>query len=84
MSSVYTLNIKDARKKMKSTSEVQTPEVDDSEKIGEQIVYTIAGLLLGPLVVWVAWNMCIPALFGLPAIGYLKSLALYCLIKILK
>jgi len=73
MSNVYTLNIKDKVKKDEIDSET-----------GMSILAGIAGLIIGPFLVWGAWNLCIPALFGLPAIGYIKSLALYILIKVLK
>lgn len=74
MSDVYTFNIKD---KVKKTTDEQTED-------GKEILAGILGLILGPLLLWAAWNLCIPALFGLPAIGYIKSLALYTLVKILK
>ena len=75
MSDFYTLNIKDKVKK--------TPDEDQTEA-GKELLAGIMGLILGPLFVWAAWNLCIPALFGLPAIGYIKSLALYTLVKVLK
>jgi hypothetical protein len=75
MSDVYTLNFKDKVKK----------SIDDEQTEGGKVILSgILGMILGPLFLWVAWNLCIPALFGLPAIGYIKSLALYTLVKVLK
>lgn len=75
MSDVYTLNFKDKVKK----------SIDDEQTEGGKVILSgILGMILGPLFLWAAWNLCIPALFGLPAIGYIKSLALYTLVKVLK
>tara|TARA_B100001057_G_scaffold496870_1_gene599487 strand:- start:5448 stop:5681 length:234 start_codon:yes stop_codon:yes gene_type:complete len=48
---------------------------------GEKILDFMLGLAILPLFVWGAWNLCMPALFGLPAIGYVKSVALYILTR---
>lgn len=53
------------------------------EEAGKAVAATLGALIAAPFVVWAAWNLCIPALFGLPAIGYVQSLALYVLLKIL-
>ena len=81
MNSVYTLNIKNAQRK---TDTQQQTDTQEAQELAVKFFAATFGLLIGPLVVWAAWNMCIPALFGLPAIGYIKSLALYILIKVLK
>jgi len=86
MSSVYTVNFKGTKKKVTQQQMVNQQQDTDNDLSENSVVIlaTIAGLIFGPLVVLVAWNLCIPALFSLPGINYLQSLALYCLIKILK
>ena len=86
MNTVYTLNIKDTQRKASKQQVEDQQKNSDSEltENGVAILAVIAGVLFGPFVLWAAWNLCIPALFGLPGINYLQSLALYCLIKILK
>jgi|MDSZ01.2.fsa_nt_gb uncharacterized membrane protein len=60
-------------------------EIDKESKIlGAQAATAILGIIFGPFVVWAAWNVVMPALFGLPTIGYVYSLALYVLVKTLK
>lgn len=54
------------------------------QELGSKFVDNMLGVIFAPFIVWGAWNLCIPALFGLPPIGYLYSLGLYVLIKILK
>ena len=54
------------------------------QELGSKFVDNTLGLIFAPFIVWGAWNICIPALFGLPPIGYVYSLALYCLFKILR
>lgn len=78
MSNVYTVKFnKDAVK----DDEEEAYEV--GKAAGVAVAATIGALIFAPFVVWIAWNLCMPALFGLPAIGYLQSLALYALFKIL-
>lgn len=79
MNSVYTFNLKDAQKKQ----EEQDANAE-AKQLGAMVLAAIAGIMFAPFIVWGAWNLCIPALFGLPSIGYFQSLALYILIKILK
>ena len=63
----------------------KTDEIDKESKIlGAQAATAILGIIFGPFVVWAAWNAVMPALFGLPTIGYVYSLALYVLVKTLK
>ena len=55
----------------------------ESRELSVSILVGIAGVIVAPFVVWVAWNLSMPFLFGLPAIGYVKSLALYILFRTL-
>ena len=55
----------------------------ESRELSVSILVGIAGVIFAPFIVWVAWNLSMPFLFGLPAIGYVKSLALYILFRTL-
>jgi len=48
---------------------------------GEVLLDFLLGVAILPFFIWGAWNLCMPALFGLPAIGYVKSVALYILTR---
>lgn len=78
MSNVYTVKF---NKDTEKDSEEQAYEV--GKAAGVAVAATIGALIFAPFAVWIAWNLSMPALFGLPAIGYLQSLALYALFKIL-
>ena len=54
------------------------------QELGSKVVDNFLKLLFAPFIVWGAWNIVVPTLFGLPPIGYVYSLALYCLFKILR
>lgn len=41
------------------------------------------GLIFCPFIVWWAWNLTVPALFGLPTIGYIQSVGLFILSRVL-
>ena len=56
----------------------------EEEKRDLELASKILGFIINPFILWAAWNICIPALFGLPPIGYVYSLALYTLVKIIK
>lgn len=49
-----------------------------AEKVG-----LIAGLLCLPLIFMLLWNWLMPAIFGLPAIGYFKSIGLIIISRML-
>jgi hypothetical protein len=55
----------------------------ETKELSVSILVGIAGVIFAPFIVWVAWNLSMPFLFGLPAIGYVKSLALYILFRTL-
>tara|TARA_B100000902_G_scaffold375265_1_gene405085 strand:- start:429 stop:656 length:228 start_codon:yes stop_codon:yes gene_type:complete len=54
------------------------------QELGSKVVDNFLKFLFAPFIVWGAWNIVVPTLFGLPPIGYVYSLALYTLFKILR
>lgn len=76
----YTFNLKTEEKK---EEEEHSEAYKMGQAAGAAIGATLGALIFAPFIVWAAWNFCMPALFGLPAIGYLQSVALYVLFKIL-
>lgn len=75
--SMYTFNIK------KPDDEEQPWTDQDSKMVALTSMGFLAGLIFAPFLVWAAWNICMPSLFGLPMIGYVQSLALYLLARLL-
>ena len=55
----------------------------ETKDLSVSILTGIVGVIFAPFIVWVAWNLSMPFLFGLPVIGYVKSLALYILSRTL-
>lgn len=58
-------------------------ESAESKHLAVVTLTAITGIICAPFLVWVAWNVTMPALFGLPAIGYIKSVGLYILARVL-
>jgi hypothetical protein len=65
----------------------EEPDVDqesrESKAMAAAGLTAVVGIICAPFLVWVAWNVTMPALFGLPAIGYIKSVGLYILSRVL-
>ena len=66
--------------KFKGQEEEDKPFVPKTkaEKLG-----ALAGLLCIPLFFMLLWNWLMPAIFGLPAIGYFKSIGIIILSRML-
>lgn len=73
--SIYTV-------KLNNDDNSEDPSAETRE-LSASILAGIAGVIFAPFLVWVAWNLSMPFLFGLPVIGYVKSLALYILFRTL-
>ena len=79
----------ETQKKVMLTSpfKKQEPRLEDDPAYkwgfqqGENLLDFFIGVAILPFILWGAWNVCMPALFGLPAIGYVKSVALYILTR---
>jgi hypothetical protein len=74
--SMYTFNLN------KEDGNTDEPSVESRQQ-ASAILLGIAGVIFAPFIVWLSWNLSMPFLFGLPAIGYIKSLALYILFRTL-
>ena len=75
--SMYTFNIK-------KPSEDDQPFTDaDTKLMALGALGFLGGVIVAPFLVWAAWNIAMPSLFGLPVIGYVQSLALYLLARLL-
>ena len=71
-------------KNSKYTVKLNKDEPDaETKELSVSILVGIASVIFAPFIVWVAWNLSMPFLFGLPAIGYVKSLSLYILSRTL-
>lgn len=75
--SMYTFNIK------KPDEEEQPWTDQDSKMVALTTLGFIGGLIAAPFVLWAAWNVSMPAIFGLPMIGYFQSLGLYLVSRLL-
>lgn len=62
----------------------QEQEEAENIRIGKAIVNEILKLCFVPLIIWPCWNFVMVGLFGLPSIGFFKSIAIYLLVKVLK
>ncbi|AOV61686.1 hypothetical protein BOW92_gp031 [Synechococcus phage S-WAM1] len=74
--SVYTIKLN------KPENEEEEPS-NEAKQMAVNATIGLLGLILAPFGVWVAWNLCMPALFGLPVIGYVQSVGLYILSRAL-
>ena len=63
--------------------EEELSEQERNIETGKKIVAGLGTLFISPLVLMVVWNMFIPALFGLPALGYWTSMGLLVIFRIL-
>ena len=63
-------------------TKVKTPEEIQQQQYVEA-VGAIVNFFANPAILWGTWNLVIPSLFGLPPIGYLQSLGLYVISRIL-
>ena len=61
----------------------QETKEEKEKRESYEAVGSIANFFLKPLILWQCWNWVIPGLFGLPPLGYLSSLALYVISRIL-
>ena len=75
--SMYTFNIK------KPDDEEQTWTDQDSKMVALTTLGFVGGMIVAPFIIWVAWNVSMPAIFGLPMIGYFQSLGLYLVSRLL-
>jgi len=75
--SMYTFNIK------KPDEEEQPWTDQDSKMVALTTLGFLGGMIVAPFVIWAAWNVSMPAIFGLPMIGYLQSLGLYIVSRLL-
>ena len=76
--SMYTFNIKKP-----SEDEEQSWTDQDSKMVALTTLGFIGGMIVAPFIVWAAWNVSMPAIFGLPVIGYFQSLGLYLVSRLL-
>lgn len=74
--SVYTVKLN------KPENEEEEPS-SEAKQMAVNTTIGLLGLIFAPFVVWAAWNVCMPALFGLPVIGYVQSVGLYILSRVL-
>jgi|TARA_A100001388_G_scaffold221789_1_gene172523 hypothetical protein len=79
--SIYTFDMKKKKEEPKDPRE--DPAYDWGYKKGEELTDFLLSLAIMPFVIWGAWNLAIPALFGLPAIGWVQSAALFILSRFL-
>tara|TARA_B100001029_G_C14828233_1_gene321517 strand:+ start:180 stop:422 length:243 start_codon:yes stop_codon:yes gene_type:complete len=63
-------------------TKVKTPE-EIQQQQNTEAVGAIVNFFAKPAILWGTWNLVIPSLFGLPPIGYLQSLGLYVISRIL-
>ena len=63
-------------------TKVKTPE-EIQQQQNVEAVGAIVNFFAKPAILWGTWNLVIPSLFGLPPIGYLQSLGLYVISRIL-
>lgn len=75
--SMYTFNIK------KPDDEEQPWTDQDSKMAALTTLGFIGGMIVAPFIIWAAWNVSMPAIFGLPVIGYFQSLGLYLVSRLL-
>lgn len=75
--SMYTFNIK------KPDDEEQPWTDQDSKMVALTTLGFIGGMIVAPFIIWAAWNVSMPAIFGLPMIGYFQSLGLYLVSRLL-
>lgn len=76
--SMYTFNIK------KPSEDEEQPWTDqDSKMVALTTLGFIGGMIVAPFIVWAAWNVSMPVIFGLPMIGYFQSLGLYLVSRLL-
>ena len=62
------------------------PKETKEEKTNRETTEAVASIInffAKPAILWGVWNMVIPGLFGLPPIGYLQSLGLFVISRIL-
>jgi len=74
--SVYTVKLN------KPENEEEEPS-SEAKQMAVNTTIGLLGLIFAPFVVWAAWNVCMPALFGLPVIGYVQSVGIYILSRVL-
>lgn len=74
----YTFNLKP-----KEDNPEDDPAFKAGEQMGEQMVKFTMGLIVLPFLIWAAWNVTMPAIFGLITINYFQSVGLYILSSIL-
>ena len=55
----------------------------DNEELGRKIASGLGYLLISPLVFMLFWNWIMPSLFGLATLGYLKSLGLLVMARLI-
>lgn len=75
----YTFNLK----KEEEVDETQDPAYKAGLRMGETVLEFFLGLLLLPFLIWIAWNITMPFIFGLPSINWVHSVGLYILSRLL-
>lgn len=75
--SMYTFNIK------RPDDEEQPWTDQDSKMVALTTLGFLGGMIVAPFIIWAAWNVSMPAIFGLPVIGYFQSLGLYLVSRLL-
>ena len=58
-------------------------EIKKQREEGAAAIVAVMIFFGKPLIIMLLWNMLIPGIFGLSTIGYLKSLGLYVLARII-
>lgn len=59
-------------------------QAEENKELGMQIINEALKFCWVPLLIWPCWNLALVPLFGLPTIGFFKSIAIYLIIKIVK
>jgi len=66
-----------------SDEELKEIQLEQSKQEVREATAKIIAFFLKPLLIMWLWNMILPGLFGIAAIGYFKSLGLYTLVTLL-
>ena len=65
-------------KRGKEQTEEERKNQENLEAVG-----SLVNFVFKPVILWQLWNWCVPTIFGLPPVGYLQSLALFTMSRIL-
>ena len=63
--------------------ELQAIEAEQAKQEARESLAKVTAFFIKPLLIMWLWNLLLPGLFGIAAIGYFKSLGLYTLVTLL-